>query len=202
MVFLRIGRFGQFCRSWLQPLTHPPHRRTGIVGEEVNCPALTGVGLLGVVVVLDEPLAAVRFFSSDQVRNSFCRMNLPLFSLRFIIINSQWLTLRRSSKYSTDQWYLYTSVFCLKHCQPCCPPFHEKDSRHQSMSDQHAYTGKVLVAKLSPQALVEATDSVVCISSTLAIWYPIEEVTIIRPFLPHALHFRRTWLEVSKVLFT
>jgi hypothetical protein len=106
MVFLRIGRFGQFCRSWLQPLTHPPHRRTGIVGDEFSCPALTGVGRLGVVVVLDEPLAAVRFFSSDQVRSSFSSMNFPLFSLRFMIMNSQWFTLRRSSKYSTDQWYL------------------------------------------------------------------------------------------------
>jgi hypothetical protein len=106
MVFLRIGRLGQFCLSWLQPLAQPPHRRTGIVGDEVDCPALTGVGLLGVVDTLDDPFAAARRFSSDQVRSSFCRMNLPLFSLRFMIMNSQWLTLRRSSKYSTDQWYL------------------------------------------------------------------------------------------------
>jgi hypothetical protein len=113
MVFLRIGRRGQFCLSWLQPLTHPPQRRTGIVGDEFSCPALTGVGRLGVVVVvfvLEVPLAAARRFSSDQVRSSFCKMNLPLFSLRFMIMNSQWLTLRRSSKYSTDQWYLQDKV--------------------------------------------------------------------------------------------
>jgi hypothetical protein len=110
-VFFRIGLLGQFCRSWLQPLTQPPHLRTGIVGEEVVCPALTGVGLLDVVGVLDDPLAAVRRFSSDQVRSSFWRMNLPLFSLCFMIMNSQWLTLRRSSKYSTDQWYLQALVY-------------------------------------------------------------------------------------------
>ena len=81
-----------------------------MVGEDVefDCPALTGVGLLDVVEVADGPFAAVRRLSSDHVLSSFSNIYLPLLSLRFMIMNSQWLTLRRSSKYSTDQWYLWS----------------------------------------------------------------------------------------------
>jgi hypothetical protein len=68
------------------------------------------------------------------------------------------------------------------------------------MCDQDAHAGKVLVAKLSPQALVEATDAVVCIGSTLAVGNAIEEVAVVGALLPHALHFGGTWLEVAKVL--
>jgi hypothetical protein len=89
-VFLRMGRRGQFILSWLQPFTHPPQRRTGIVGDEFTWPALTGVGLLDVVVgVLAVPFSAARRLSADQVRSSFCSMYLPLFSLRFMMICSQ-----------------------------------------------------------------------------------------------------------------
>jgi hypothetical protein len=70
------------------------------------------------------------------------------------------------------------------------------------MRDQDAHTWKVVVAKLPPQALVEAADSVVSICSALAIRYTVEEVPIIGPLLPHALHFCRAWLEVAKVLFS
>ena len=98
--------------SWSHPLTHPPHRRVGIVGDAVMPPwpsPVKGVALLGVddvALFVSSFSFAARRLSSDNVRSSFWRMYRPLLSLRFIIMNSQWLTLRRSSKYSTDQWYL------------------------------------------------------------------------------------------------
>ena len=104
-VFFLIGLLGQFALSWLHPFTQPPHRRIGIVGDSVraDCECV----LLGVVdVELPPPAAAALRFSSDQVRSSFCRMYFVFVLLCFITMNSQWFTLRRSSKYSTDQWYL------------------------------------------------------------------------------------------------
>jgi hypothetical protein len=81
-------------------------------------------------------------------------------------------------------------------------PLHEEDPRHQTMRDQDAHTWKVVVTELSPQALVEAAHPVVCIGRTLAIRYAVEEMPVIGPLLPHALHFCRAWLEVAKVLFS
>ena len=69
------------------------------------------------------------------------------------------------------------------------------------MRDQHAHAWKVLLAKASPQALIEPTHSVVRIRRTLAIRNTIEEVSVVRPLLPHALHLATTWLEIAKVLF-
>ena len=85
---------------------------------------------------------------------------------------------------------------------PVYSPFHQEDPRHQAMCNQDTHTRKVVVAKRSPQALIEATDSVVRICRTLAIWYAVEEVTVVCPLLPHSLHFGRAWLEVAKVLFS
>ena len=110
-VFFLIGLFGQLILSWLQPFTHPPQRRAGMVGEPAreDCDC----GLLGVIDGgLVPPAAAALRFSSDHVRSSFCRMYFLFCSLCFMIMNSQWLTLRRSSKYSTDQWYLQRVSWC------------------------------------------------------------------------------------------
>jgi hypothetical protein len=172
-----------------------------MVGDESTLPALTGVGRLEVAVgVPDAAFAAVRFFSSDHVRSSFCRMNLPLFSLCFMIMNSQWLTLRRSSKYSTDQWYLRALGSAHHPVQCLYSPLHEEHARHQAVRDQDAHAGEVLVAELPPQALVEAADAVVCIGSTLAVGDAVEEVAVVSALLPHALHLGGAWLEVAKVL--
>ena len=205
-VFFRIMRRGQFILSWLQPLAHPPQRRAGIVGDEVRpaCPPeVRGVDLLDVDgEAFDAFSCAVRRLSSDHVRNSFWRIYLPLLSLRFMTINSQWLTLRRSSKYSTDQWYLGGVSLTQALCRTAvaCSPLHEKNSRHQAMCDQDAHAGKVVIAKGSPQALIEATDSVVGIGRALPIRDAVEEVAVVCPLLPHALHFEGAWLEVAKVL--
>jgi hypothetical protein len=172
-----------------------------MVGDDSTLPPLTGVGRLEVAMgVAAVAFAAVRFFSSDQVRSSFCRMNLPLFSLRFMIMNSQWLTLRRSSKYSTDQWYLSRQYASRHVVIRAHSPLHEEDPRHQAMRDQDADAGEVLVAELSPQTLVEATNSVVCVCSALTVGYAVEEVAVVGSLLPHALHFGGAWLEVAKVL--
>jgi len=179
-----------------------------MVGDAVMPPwprPVKGVALLGVdevALFVSSFSFAARRLSSDHVRSSFWSMYRPLFSLRFMIMNSQWLTLRRSSKYSTDQWYLEHVSSGLLTQSLCASPFHEEDPRHQPVCDQNAYTGKVVVLERSPQALVEPTDSIVRVSRTLAIRYTVEEVSIVGPLLPHALHLGRTWLEVSKVLFT
>lgn len=85
----------------------------GTTGEDVAFPDIpdNGVGLEEVgVPLLDFPSVAARFLRADHVRSSFSKMYLPLAGLCFMTINSQWLTLRRSSKYSTDQWYLCLST--------------------------------------------------------------------------------------------
>lgn len=70
------------------------------------------------------------------------------------------------------------------------------------MRDKNANTGEIFLSKLSPQALIEATNTVISISSTLSVGNAIEEVTVVSSFLPHPFHLRRTGLEVPKVLFT
>lgn len=70
------------------------------------------------------------------------------------------------------------------------------------MSDQNGDAGKVLVPELPPHALVEATDSIVRIGGALAVGYSIEEVTVVCPLPPHALHLRRTGLEIAEVLLS
>lgn len=68
------------------------------------------------------------------------------------------------------------------------------------MRNQNAYAREVLLAKQSPQALVEAADAVVCICGALSVGDAVEEVAVVGALLPHPLHFSRTWLEISKVL--
>ena len=70
------------------------------------------------------------------------------------------------------------------------------------MCDQHTDARKVLVAELSPQALVEATDAVIGVGGALAIRNAVEEVAVVGALLPHPLHFGRAWLEVAKVLLS
>lgn len=72
----------------------------------------------------------------------------------------------------------------------------------ESELTQDAYAGKVIFSKLTPQALVEATNTVVGICSALSVGYTIEEMAIVGPLLPHALHFSTTWLEISKILLS
>lgn len=67
---------------------------------------------------------------------------------------------------------------------------------------QDAYAGKVIFSKLTPQALVEATNTVIGIRSALPVGYTIEEVAIVGSLLPHAFHFGAAWLEVAKVLLS
>ena len=50
--------------------------------------------------------AALCLLSSDHVRSWVSRLYFPEPRFIFMSTNSQWLTFRRSSKYSTDQWYL------------------------------------------------------------------------------------------------
>lgn len=68
------------------------------------------------------------------------------------------------------------------------------------MRDKHADTRKVILPKLTPQALIKATDAIIRIRRTLPIRNPIKEVPIICPLLPHPLHLSGTGLEVAKVL--
>lgn len=79
-------------------------------------------------------------------------------------------------------------------------PLHEEDAGHEAMGDEDADAGKVVLAKLPPQALVEAANTIVGIGSTLAIGNAVEEVTIVGAFLPHALHLSAAGLKVAKVL--
>lgn len=69
------------------------------------------------------------------------------------------------------------------------------------MCDEDADGGEVVLAKLSPQAFVEARDAVVGVGGGLAVGDAVEEVAVVGAFGPHAFHFVRTWLEVAKVLF-
>lgn len=80
-------------------------------------------------------------------------------------------------------------------------PFHQEDTRHQPMSNQHTDAREVLFAELPPQALVEATDSIIRIRRTLAVGDTVKEVTVISAFLPHSFHLGTAWLKVAKVLF-
>jgi hypothetical protein len=81
-------------------------------------------------------------------------------------------------------------------------PFHKEDPRHETMCDKNTDAGKVLFPKRPPQRLVEPTNSVICVGSRFTVWDPIEKVPIIRPLKPHALHLRRAWLEVAKILLS
>ena len=68
------------------------------------------------------------------------------------------------------------------------------------MGDQHAHAREVVVAKLAPQTLVEATNSIVGVCGALAVRDAVEEVAVVGALLPHPLHLGRAWLEVAKVL--
>ena len=65
---------------------------------------------------------------------------------------------------------------------------------------QHTNTRKVILPKLPPQRLVEATNPIVCVRRTLSIRDTVEEMPIISTLLPHPLHLGRAGLEVAKVL--
>src|SRR5690242_20404965 len=150
-VFFLTGRFGQLNLSWLQPFTQPPERRMGM-SVRAEC---EWVLLGGVDVDVVPPAAAALRFSSDQVRSSFWSMYLRLASLCFMTMNSQWLTLRRSSKYSTDQWYLgrvsACAVLAARKSRRVLAdsPLHEEDARHEAVGDEDADARKVVVAKLA-----------------------------------------------------
>lgn len=81
-------------------------------------------------------------------------------------------------------------------------PFHQKDSGHQAVCDQHTYTWKVSLSKLTPERFVKAGYTIVCVRRAFTIGYSIKEMAVIRSFTPHSFHLRRTWLEVAKVLFS
>lgn len=61
-------------------------------------------------------------FSSDQVRRLFSRMYFPESSFLRMMRNSQWLTLRRSSKYSTEKWYHFMRK--TRDISPCVTVIH------------------------------------------------------------------------------
>lgn len=177
----------------------------GTTGEEVEFPeeVVRGFGRdeVGVLEVL--PSAAARFLRADQVRSSFSRTNLELVGFCFMTMNSQWFTLRRSSKYSTDQWYLgwlerERGQVAERGSKDA--PLHQEDAGHQAVSDQHADAGKVWLVELAPHALVEAAHAVVCVGGALAVGDAVEEVAVVGALLPHALHLSGAWLEVAKVL--
>ena len=79
-------------------------------------------------------------------------------------------------------------------------PLHEEDAGHKAVGDEDAHAGKVVLAKLTPQALVEAADAVVGVGGALAVGDPVEEVAVVGALLPHAFHLGAAWLEVAKVL--
>lgn len=67
---------------------------------------------------------------------------------------------------------------------------------------EYAYASKVVFTKLTPQALIEAADSVVRVGSALAIGDTVEEMAVVRTLLPHSFHLCAAWLEVSKILLS
>lgn len=79
-------------------------------------------------------------------------------------------------------------------------PFHQEDAGHEAVGDEDADAGEVVFPEQPPQGLIEAADPVVGIRSRLPVGDPVEEVPVVCPLLPHALHLGGTWLEVAKVL--
>ena len=79
-------------------------------------------------------------------------------------------------------------------------PLHQEHPRHQTMRDEYADARAIVLAKQSPETLVESTDAVVSIGSGFAIGDPVEEMSIFGPFMPHPLHLRRGRLKVAEVL--
>jgi hypothetical protein len=86
--------------------------------------------------------------------------------------------------------------------KPVCQHTAPIDSRgtHTAKRTQHADARKVVLAKLAPQALVEAADAVVGVGGALAVGDAVEEVAVVGALLPHALHLGAAGLEVTKVL--
>lgn len=80
-------------------------------------------------------------------------------------------------------------------------PLHQKHPGHQPMRDKHTNTREVRLAKTPPQTLIKPTNPIIRIRRTLAIRYAVEEVSIVRSFLPHPLHLATTRLEIAEVLF-
>jgi hypothetical protein len=93
-----------------------------------------------------------------------------------------------------------TQVFEILHTEVI--PFHKEYSSHQSMRDEYAYTGKIVLIETTPKRIIETRNPIVGVSSTLAVWYAVEEVSVVCPLLPHAFHLCSAWLEISEVLFS
>jgi hypothetical protein len=93
-----------------------------------------------------------------------------------------------------------TQVFEILHTKVI--PFHEEHSSHQSMRDEYADTGKIVLIETTPKRIIETRNAIVSVSSTLTIWYAVEEVSVVCPFLPHPFHLCSTWLEISEVLLS
>ena len=81
-------------------------------------------------------------------------------------------------------------------------PFHEEDPRHEPVRHQDAHTGAIILPKESPQGLIKPADPIVGIRGRLAVGDAVEEMPIICPLHPHALHLRGAWLEIAKVLLS
>lgn len=79
-------------------------------------------------------------------------------------------------------------------------PLHEEDAGHEAVGDEHADAGEAVLAKLAPQALVEAAHAVIGVGGALAVGDAVEEVPVVGALLPHALHLVGAGLEVAKVL--
>lgn len=69
------------------------------------------------------------------------------------------------------------------------------------MGHQDTDTGEVVFSEETPERLVEPTDSVIGIGGRFTVGDPVEKMAIVRTLQPHPLHLRRTWLEVSEILF-
>ena len=70
------------------------------------------------------------------------------------------------------------------------------------MCDQYANAREVRLAEASPEALVEATHSIVRIRRALSVGYTVEEVSVVCSLLPHTFHLTTAWLEVAEVLLS
>ena len=89
---------------------------------------------------------------------------------------------------------------CSSHVSVWVPWSAHAGSRGDGEVTQYADAGKVVLAKLAPQALVEAADAVIGVGGALAVGNAVEEVAVVGALLPHALHLGAAGLEVAKVL--
>lgn len=69
------------------------------------------------------------------------------------------------------------------------------------MCNENQNAGKVLIGKLPPKALIKPTHTIIRIRRRLPIRYPIKEVSVRRPLMPHPLHLSRARLKIAEILF-